>query len=281
MEQPASSSSLPNEAAVGTDDPYWWIVNESARDLYTTHIMPAARPVRKRVGVLRVSLNHAWGSAVRKRHGASAQFLEFGVHEAKDLIRMSSFLVQNCAQETASTSFTFHGFDSFEGLPTDWDNGQLLEDKSLAFTAGKFDLGGVTPELALTQSKLNGKLNQEASRNIVLHQGWFSDTVPAFFDTHTGPIAFVHADADLYGSTLEFLDEMCKRNLLVPGSVIVFDEYTNYTNWQDGEHKAWSEICLQFKIEFEYLCYHAPTAKDSKTPTYGYQSVSVVITTVG
>ena len=47
---------------------------------------------------------------------------------------------------------------------------------------------------------------------VALHNGWFEDTVPAFLAARPGvPVAFLHADADLYSSTATVL-----RALTVP-----------------------------------------------------------------
>jgi hypothetical protein len=196
---------------------------------------------------------------------------------------------------------TFHGFDSFRGLPLDWDNGQvvvtvLVEGSDrLAFPAGKFDLGGVAPVLLASESSASASASASSqagknnNKNIMLHPGWFEDTVQPFFETHTGPIAFCHADVDLYESTIAFLHAMCQRSLPVPGSVICFDEYwCNYPGWQHGEYKAWMEVCAQYRIDFDYLCYHAPhiglgrklLQGQDAGHSYGYQSVSVKVTQV-
>jgi hypothetical protein len=171
-------------------------------------------------------------------------------------------------------SVRIHGFDSFEGLPEDWDNGQRSEDGNLLFHAGKFDLGKAVPALSEVRDEL--KLMHPEIENVELHQGWFEDTVPAFFEKHSAPVAFVHADADLYGSTMTFLEEMCRRKLLVKGTVITFDEFSNFENWKEGEYLAWNQIVERYHLKFRYICYHAPTG--GKLCSHGYQSVSVVIT---
>lgn len=290
--------------------------------------------VEKRAGVLRFSLNHAW--TVRKRF-PDALFLEFGVHQGKDICRIAAFLREKERQENTNTtrrkqsqsqnhvetststtkkSTIVHGFDSFQGLPEDWDNGQreyeynynvsdsnnVNVSSKLAFGVGKFDLGGVVPVMASVQKQLgaskffalhddtsNNDDNDNNSCNVELHAGWFQDTVSNFFDTHataTGqPVAFLHADADLYSSTICFLEEICRRRLLVEGSVITFDEYANYPSWEQGEYKAWMEISTQYGLKWRYLCFHAPrssVAGDKNAWShYGYQSVSVVITGFG
>jgi hypothetical protein len=261
----------------------WWI-HPTCRDLYIQHIFPSgAARIKKRARLLRYSLHHAWGTVRKRCH--HAQFLEFGVHEGKDLVRMAYSLSQLDNQQRTNTGTTIiHGFDSFQGLPEDWNNGQNNEDDSLAFAAGAFDLDGVAPILSSVRQRLNlGANEQDIGATVInakLHPGWFSDTIPSFLKEHPAPIAFVHADADLYASTMTFLDEICKQRQLVQGTVITFDEYANYENWQEGEYRAWKEICETYSIKFRYLCYHAPAPKDLKN-WYGYQSVSVVLTSVG
>jgi hypothetical protein len=64
--------------------------------------------------------------------------------------------------------------------------------------------------------------------------------------TAAAAAAFVHADADLHASTATFLTALCERGLVVPGTVIVFDEYVNYDGWERGEFLAWEECRERF-----------------------------------
>lgn len=120
-----------------------------------------------------------------------------------------------------------YGFDSFEGLPEDWRNG---------FPAGTFTMDGL-PDVPGAE----------------LVPGWFDETLPKFLEQHTGPVTFLHVDCDLYSSTKTVLDLVGPR--LVEGSVIVFDEYFNYPQWQEHEYKAWMEHVEAHGVEFEYLGY--------------------------
>ena len=63
------------------------------------------------------------------------------------------------------------------------------------------------------------------------HRSWCAE--------HPGAVAFLHVDCDLYGSTRDAFAHLGER--LVPGTVIVFDEYFNYPNWQQHEHRAFEE----------------------------------------
>ena len=40
---------------------------------------------------------------------------------------------------------------------------------------------------------------------------------------------------------------------LVPGSVVLFDEYFNYPGWQEHEHRAWREHVERTGLEWTYL----------------------------
>lgn len=144
-------------------------------------------------------------------------FCEFGVWKGETINYIAS-----------KNPTTIHGFDSFEGLPEDWRAG---------FQAGMFKIGsipGVRP-------------------NVMLHKGWFKDSLPGFAKAHPGPLAFAHLDADLYSSTKDVLDVLGER--IVAGTVLQFDEFFNYPGWQEGESKAFFEFCRTRHAEVEYLGY--------------------------
>jgi len=283
-----------------------WL-RDDCKQLYKT-IKDEHKAIRiaKRGSTLRFSINYSW--SVFNTY-PNAQILEFGVHTGRDLClidravrqkenEMSSKQQHKDNDSTESTDIgrrhIIHGFDSFRGLPEDWDNGKE------GYGAGKFDLNGIPPDLAEIRQHLSSKTKDNTytptnqttglpetniQDNVKLHAGWFHDTISPFFDVHTAPIAYIHADADLYSSTITFLQEICKRQLLVVGTVITFDEYSNYPNWQEGEYKAWMEMVEEYSFEYKYICYHAPSEsksldKNKKHNEFGYQSVGVVITSV-
>ncbi len=130
------------------------------------------------------------------------------------------------------TPRTVHGFDSFRGLPHDW-TGTKEE-------AGKFDMQGKLP-------KVPG--------NVALHVGWFDATIPAFLAANPGPLALLHVDCDIYESTVTIFALLGER--LVPGTVIVFDEYFNYPGWRLHEHKAFAEWLAGSGKSYRYLGYSA------------------------
>jgi hypothetical protein len=126
-----------------------------------------------------------------------------------------------------------YGFDSFEGLAEDW--------KGWAFPKGAFDLKGRMPKVA---------------SNVRLIKGWFSDSVPEFLARSSAPFAFVHIDCDTFEATTVVLDLLQPR--LLPGTVLIFDEFFGYRGWQEGgEFKAWNDYVLRTGTRFEWLGFSA------------------------
>jgi hypothetical protein len=123
-----------------------------------------------------------------------------------------------------------HGFDSFEGLPEAWSG----------FSLGRraFDVGGRLPRVPA---------------NVRLHRGWFDDTLPQWVTANPGPVAFIHIDCDLYSSTQTILTLLADR--CVAGTIILFDEYFNYPNWEVHEYKAFQEFVTKYAVKYRYLAF--------------------------
>jgi hypothetical protein len=123
-----------------------------------------------------------------------------------------------------------HGFDTFTGLPEAWGG--------FTFTKGAFDMGGRLPRV---------------QSNVTLHKGRFDETLPKWKDEHPGPIAFMHVDCDLFSSTKTIFDLLNDR--IVRGTVILFDEYFNYPNWENGEYLAFQQFTTNYQRAYRYLGY--------------------------
>lgn len=114
-----------------------------------------------------------------------------------------------------------YGFDSFQGLPSDWGR------PDCSFPAGHFDMQRRTPAVPV---------------NVDLRVGWFDETLAPFaaeLARSKTPIALLHVDCDIYSSTKSVLEAL--GPFLVPGSVLVFDELFNYPTFEDHEFKALHE----------------------------------------
>ena len=153
--------------------------------------------------------------------------LEFGVYKGISITILADVLKDK----------TLYGFDSFEGLPETWRPG---------FEKGVFALNS----LPLVPS------------NVSLVKGLFEETLPQFLKEHQGPVAFLHVDCDLYSSARCVLSALADR--IVPGTIILFDEFYNYVGWEHGEYKAFSEFIASTGKSFSYL-------------GYGQEQVAVII----
>ena len=67
----------------------------------------------------------------------------------------------------------------------------------------------------------------------------------------------INADCDVYNSTKTVLDLLAPR--IVPGSVIVFDEYVGNEFWQQDAFKALQEAVERHGWNYEYLGYSFAT----------------------
>jgi hypothetical protein len=119
-------------------------------------------------------------------------FLEFGVYKGHS--------IRFWSQMNSDPQSRFIGFDSFEGLPEDW----------LGYPKGTFDVGGVVPQID--------------DERVSFIKGWFQNTLPGFLKGFMPRSRLVvHNDSDLYSSTLFTLASL--NALLVPGAVVIFDEF--------------------------------------------------------
>ncbi len=142
-------------------------------------------------------------------------YLEFGVFQGESMRYWSAHLENPQA--------SLHGFDSFEGLPEEWN---------IDSPKGCFSTGGRVPEINDTRVKF--------------YKGWFEQTLAAYvLPTHERLV--VNMDADLYSST------RCVLSMLRPhlgiGSFIYFDEFADRFN----ELRAFAEFVETTNWKFDLL----------------------------
>lgn len=131
---------------------------------------------------------------------------------------------------------TIYGFDSFEGLPEDWADPNTGEIQKEGYK-GCFDMGGNFPE--------------KESDNINFVKGWFDETLPSFVDYHPGNVAMLHIDSDLYSSSKTIFNNLADR--IVPGTVIMFDEFYNYDGFEHHEYKAFKEFVEEYDVTYRWI----------------------------
>nr|AEQ20368.1 macrocin-O-methyltransferase (TylF)-like protein [uncultured bacterium CSL1] len=148
-------------------------------------------------------------------------YLEFGVFRGQSIRYMA---------KRVKPGVTLHGFDSFEGLPEAW--------AGFGLDSSAFSRQGRLPKVPA---------------NVRLYKGWFSQTLPGWVAANPGPVAFVHIDCDIYSSTVDLLEALA--GCFQPGTIVLFDEYFNYPNWERHEFKAWKEFVHKYNVSYEYLAY--------------------------
>ncbi len=89
--------------------------------------------------------------------------------------------------------------------------------------------------------------------NVQLHAGFFKQSLPKWLADNPGQVAFIHVDCDLCSSTQTVFKLLASR--LVTGTVILFDEYLNYPNWEKHEFKAFQEFVSEHAVKYTYLAF--------------------------
>jgi hypothetical protein len=153
------------------------------------------------------TLNNAIGIAQLIDNPLLIDIAEFGVFSGSTI----SQLRQNFPLSTP-----IYGFDTFTGLPEDWEGTTVKK--------GDFDLNGNIPNIP----------------GVIFYKGIFKDTIPKYLKV-AKPLKILHIDCDLYSSTQDVLYSL--NHLILPGTIIVFDEW--YYNGEDiFENRQHEQKCF-------------------------------------
>jgi len=154
--------------------------------------------------------------------------LEFGVYQGYTV---------GLIREALDESYKVFGFDSFEGLPEDWENTICIK--------GYFSTGGVIPNID----------------GVKFFKGWFEDTIPQYLE-EADTIGLLHVDCDLYSSTKTIFDNL--HPYIQKGTIIVFDEwcYNADPKYNDHEQKAFYEYVDDYNVKFKFVDFY-----DQQNPT--------------
>jgi len=173
--------------------------------------------------------------------------LEFGVFSGTTI---------NCLAKCLPEEH-FYGFDSFEGLPEDWDMGEKNVKKEA------FDRKGVLPDVEPNVTLIKGYFDKTINE-------WLKSQAENGYERPKGKhISYLHVDCDIYSSTKTILDEL--NFMIVPGTIIRFDELScwryvfkeatpskisrvMYTTWKDHEWKATQEWLKKYDRKVVPIC---------------------------
>jgi hypothetical protein len=145
-------------------------------------------------------------------------FLEFGVFKGESL----NYIAKK------NSNRQVHGFDSFEGLPEAWAHNPK----------GAFTTKGKMPKV---------------KDHVRLWKGYFEESLPQWCKKHDDIVAFLHIDCDLRSSTETVLTQLAYR--IVPGTVILFDDYFNFPSWEDDGHAVLAAFLKENGYRAEYIGY--------------------------
>lgn len=128
-------------------------------------------------------------------------------------------------QKNQHAGSAFFGFDTFTGLPEDWN---------FLFKKGSMSDKGKIPELTDSRGELIA--------------GLFQDTLPVFLKRYCADKRSVyHLDADLYSSTLFVLTSIAPY--LKNGDILLFDEFFVPTH----EFRAFTDFVNSYYIKYEVI----------------------------
>jgi hypothetical protein len=155
-----------------------------------------------------------WDAIVAEIGNRATLYLEFGVADGTS-IRYWSGLLKN-------SDSVLHGFDTFEGLPEDWNTGHKK---------GYFSTGGVTPQIT--------------DERVRFFKGRFSETIPDYvLPPHE--VLFVNIDSDLYSSAGYVLTALQKW--IVPGTYLYFDEFCHRADEMRAFDEFLSVTGMKFRV---------------------------------
>lgn len=142
-------------------------------------------------------------------------YLEFGVWRGETTRAIANHL--------HNPESRLHGFDSFEGLPENWN---------MTAEAGCFST--------------DGRIPHSDDQRVQFHKGWFRDTLPDFvLPPHE--VLVINLDADLYSSTSFVLHQL--REAIVSGTYIYFDEFSD----RHHELRAFDEFLRRTAMRFDLI----------------------------
>jgi O-methyltransferase len=129
---------------------------------------------------------------------------ECGVYAGETSKELVKYLEENGINKI------LHMFDTFEGFPD-----IITEEEKILSTWEELGMGQYSCPVE------DVIINMGTLTQYKIYKGLFSQTFPDFSE----PLCFIHADADIYRSTIEII-HLADR-LLVPGGYIIFDDYGN------------------------------------------------------
>ncbi len=147
-------------------------------------------------------------------------FLEFGVAEGNSLRKFCKF--------NTNPESRFFGFDTFEGLPEDWDSGWGTIRK------GSYTTNGIIPEFP--------------DSRVSIIKGYYQDVLDDFLNSYTpSGKMIIHLDCDLYSSALYVLTKCDVFRKLNP--LILMDDFSSPNHM----FRAFNDYTKSYIVSYDYV----------------------------
>jgi hypothetical protein len=170
--------------------------------------------------------------------------VELGVYRGSSLMTWANFLeIRNMGDRHKKIV----GFDNFKGFG-DFDEKDGKEKPEFGKNSGGFNSNEFEDQLREAIEIFDQDRFIPYKPRIHLVKGNIEETIPQYVEENPGMrIALLHFDVDLYRPTKIALE--CLWDLVVPGGVVVFDEYA-IPPWE-GESRAVDEFFAGKKVSIQ------------------------------
>lgn len=167
----------------------------------------------------------------REIQNIPGSIVELGVFKGASLFAFAHFLEIFCHGDRSRKVI---GFDSFQGLDNFTSEDGFFSQQDFKQTGG-WKADGFDRDIEQLMELFQMEAFVPQAKRIQIIKGDINNTVPLFVSQNPGlRISLLHFDCDLFEPTLTGLKHLVP--LMVPGGVIVFDEYA-ITAWA-GESRA-------------------------------------------
>jgi hypothetical protein len=139
-------------------------------------------------------------------------------------------------------------FDSFEGLPDEHPGIQ----RNVLHPRGAYNVKDIEPYKNDTPRQIIAKIMATFPDNQIpvdWHVGFYEQVLSEKFMTlNPKPAFWVELDVDLYISSIQVLDFMFQNHLILPGTLVSFDDWGATEEYKGGESLAWKEMCQKHAV---------------------------------
>lgn len=193
----------------------------------------------------------SWRSIIKyhiQKNSTAFDIYEFGVFTGDSL----EFLIKDFQSFNIPLKTVF-GFDSFEGIPEEKLDINNREEWQKGFCSAAKSLN-CTKEQAIRYVE---ERTSPLHPHICLIPGFWDEVLkPEIVQRYNMKQALlIDIDCDIYSSAILALDFMFSNNLVVPGSLIGYDDWGTEPpiEFTTGESKAHREIEQKYNVDFEQL----------------------------